>query len=158
MSTYVAMYDFKAEADDELSLEKGAKVNIISEINQDWYECQRKNSNLKGLVPKNILALDRNNSIRPTNVDVREVHKTEEQKTQLMELTMKGSDTNDSITTNNVSNEIDGNDIIKHGKKLGGETNEHVDALQRETKQPAAAVSISASSLFSLATSASFSL
>ena len=114
MSTYVAMYDFKAEADDELSLEKGAKVNIISEINQDWYECQRKNSNLKGLVPKNILALDRNNSIRPTNVDVREVHKTEEQKTQLMELTMKGSDTNDSITTNNVSNEIDGNDIIKH--------------------------------------------
>ena len=76
----------------------------------------------------------------------------EEQKTQLMELTMKGSDTNDSVTTNNVSNEIDGNDIIKHGKKLGGETNEHVDALQRETKQPAAAVSISASSLFSLAT------
>jgi len=50
----IALHDFNSEADDELELKQGSIVEIVSIIDEDWFQCRFENK--EGIVPRNIFS------------------------------------------------------------------------------------------------------
>ena len=57
-SIFVALYDYSARTENELSFVKGEKLRVTSRDNENWWEAESLSSKKLGWVPSNYVAQD----------------------------------------------------------------------------------------------------
>ena len=53
---YVALYDYEARTDEDLSFKKGEKMEIINNTDGGWWQAKSLSSGQSGFVPSNYIA------------------------------------------------------------------------------------------------------
>ena len=54
--TFVALYDYDARTDEDLSFKKGEHLEIINDTQGDWWFARSKATKLEGYIPSNYVA------------------------------------------------------------------------------------------------------
>ena len=53
---FVALYDYEARTDEDLSFRKGEKLEILDDTQGDWWYARSKNTRKEGYIPSNYVA------------------------------------------------------------------------------------------------------
>ena len=53
---FVALYDYDARTDEDLSFKKGEHLEILNDTQGDWWYARSKTSKLEGYIPSNYVA------------------------------------------------------------------------------------------------------
>lgn len=53
---YVALYDYEARTDEDLSFKKGDQLEILNDMQGDWWYARSRGSNQCGYIPSNYVA------------------------------------------------------------------------------------------------------
>ena len=56
LNLYVALYDYDARTDEDLSFKKGEHLEILNDTQGDWWFARSKVSKLEGYIPSNYVA------------------------------------------------------------------------------------------------------
>ena len=54
--TFVALYDYDARTDEDLSFKKGEHLDILNDTQGDWWYARSKTTRLEGYIPSNYVA------------------------------------------------------------------------------------------------------
>ena len=54
--TFVALYDYDARTDEDLSFKKGEHLDILNDTQGDWWYAKSKTTRLEGYIPSNYVA------------------------------------------------------------------------------------------------------
>ena len=54
--TFIALYDYDARTDEDLSFKKGEQLDILNDTQGDWWYARSKSSKLEGYIPSNYVA------------------------------------------------------------------------------------------------------
>ncbi|NXW85149.1 YRK kinase, partial [Alopecoenas beccarii] len=56
VTLFIALYDYEARTEDDLSFQKGEKFHIINNTEGDWWEARSLSSGTTGYIPSNYVA------------------------------------------------------------------------------------------------------
>ncbi len=56
VKTFVALYDYDARTDEDLSFKKGEHLEILNDTQGDWWYARSKTTKLEGYIPSNYVA------------------------------------------------------------------------------------------------------
>ncbi|NXC41911.1 YRK kinase, partial [Penelope pileata] len=56
VTLFIALYDYEARTEDDLSFQKGEKFHIINNTEGDWWEARSLSSGAAGYIPSNYVA------------------------------------------------------------------------------------------------------
>lgn len=56
VKVFVALYDYDARTDEDLSFKKGEHLEILNDTQGDWWYARSKTSKLEGYIPSNYVA------------------------------------------------------------------------------------------------------
>ncbi len=54
--TYVALYDYNARAEDDLTFKKGDHLHVLNQSDGDWWQAELIGTGKKGFIPSNYVA------------------------------------------------------------------------------------------------------
>ncbi|NXM19128.1 YRK kinase, partial [Ploceus nigricollis] len=56
VTLFIALYDYEARTEDDLTFQKGEKFHIINNTEGDWWEARSLSSGATGYIPSNYVA------------------------------------------------------------------------------------------------------